>query len=391
MRVSNVKRWVIAGVSVVVLLVAAWMFFHRAPPKPEYLTTTVGTRDIESSVIGVGTVQASKLVNVGAQASGQIKTMYVKLGDRVSKGQLVAEIDALPQTNALHTAESTWLGLKAQLRGSEASFRLSRQALDRQRDLAAHDGNAAQDLETAEGNFRVAQSNLESLQAQLTSAQISVDTAKLNVGYTRIVAPIDGVVVALIASQGQTVNANQSTPNIVKVANLDTVTVKTQISEADVSRVKAGLPAYFSTLGAPDHRYTTTVRAVEPAPDSIATDTTTSAATSTSKAIYYNALLDVPNDDSVLRISMTAQVNIVLAAVKQALSVPSAALQRGKEGNGTVRVLDGKGDVAVRKVTSGLDDGTFVEIKSGLAAGDTVVLGMKAGPPAAPRGRGPLM
>ena len=203
--------------------------------------------------------------------------------------------------------------------------------------------------------------------------------ATSTLGYTRITAPSDGVVVAVLAVEGQTVNANQETPNIIKLANLDTVTVKAQISEADIVRVKPGLPAYFTILGDPDKRYETTLRAIEPAPDSIATDTstaTTSTSSSASTAIYYNGLLDVPNRDGRLRISMTAQVTIVLAQAQHAIVIPSSALMPGnRDGHARVQVVDASGHAAIKSIRTGLDDNASVQVLAGLKPGEKVVVG----------------
>ena len=121
---------------------------------------------------------------------------------------------------------------------------------------------------------------------------------------------MDGTVVSLEVEVGQTVNASSSSPTIVKLANLDNMVVKAEISEADVPRVVPGQKVYFTILGDPNTRIDATLRAVEPAPDSISSDSTASSSSST--AIYYNGLFDVANPDHKLRISMTAQVTIVL-------------------------------------------------------------------------------
>jgi len=367
-----------AGAVAVLLVIGALVWrWTRPEPSPQYITTPVVVGDIESHVSAVGTIRAADLVSVGAQASGQIKAMRVVLGQRVKKGQLIAEIDSMPQVNALRTAEMQLASLEAQLRAGEAQLDQARLALAREKEMYSHDAAAKQDQETAQSTFLVDQSNVESLKAQISSEQPAVDTARVTLGYTRITAPSDGVVVAILAVQGQTVNANQSTPNIVKLANLDTVTIKAQISEADVVHLKPGLPAYFTILGDPDRRYQTTLRAIEPAPDSISTDTsTTTAATTGTNAVYYNGLLDVPNRDGRLRISMTAQVTIVLAHVAHAVLIPSAALMSGsRRDTGTVRVLDANGHPVLRKVRLGVDDSASVQILDGLRPGERVIVG----------------
>ena len=167
--------------------------------------------------------------------------------------------------------------------------------------------------------------------------------------------------------------------------------MKAQISEADVVRVKPGQKVYFTILGAPEKRYYTTLRTVEPAPDSILTDTTTSTSSSAATAIYYNGLLDVPNADGRLRISMTAQVYIVLNEAKQVLTIPSSALgERDRQGMTTVRVVDAEGKAEPRKVKVGINNNVRAEILEGLVAGDKVVVSeAAAGGTPAPQMRRP--
>ncbi|MCL6408758.1 HlyD family efflux transporter periplasmic adaptor subunit, partial [Dickeya dadantii] len=202
---------------------------------------------------------------------------------------------------------------------------------------------------------------IDALDAQIVQAQITVNTAKVNLGYTQIRSPMDGTVVAIPVEAGQTVNAIQTTPTIAKVANLDTMTIKVKISEADVVKVKTGMPVWFSILGEPNKRYEATLSSIEPAPDSINTDSTTtssstsSSSSSSSTAIYYNGQFDVKNADGVLRISMTAQVYILLSSVKNAIVVPATALTL-RNGMWYVQVVNANKKVESRLVTLGLND-----------------------------------
>jgi len=238
-------------------------------------------------------------------------------------------------------------------------------------------------LESAQAANDLALANIDALKAQILQAQVTVDTAKVNMGYTRITAPIDGQVVAIVTQQGQTVNANQSTPTIIKLAQTETMTVKTQISEADVTRVKMGQKVYFTILGEPNKRYTATLRSIEPAPDSILTETTSSTSTTAaSTAIYYNGLFDAPNEDGKLRISMTAQVQIVRADAPGALTIPATALgPRGKDGSYTVRVVGADGQAQPRSIKVGLNTNVSVQVLEGLVEGDKVVIGDAATAP----------
>ena len=372
-------RYTLLVLALVAIGVAAKLVFFPQAKPPAYVTATAELADLEQAVLATGTVQAFKQVSVGAQASGQIKSLKVALGDTVKKGQLVAEIDSLTQQNNLRNAEAALANVQAQLLAKQASLQQAELSFQREKTLLAADASARATLESADAALKTARAEVTVVQAQIAQAKLTVNTAQLNLGYTRILAPIDGVVVAIVAQEGQTVNANQTTPTIIKLARLDTVTVKAQISEADVVRVKPGQKVYFTILGAPNQRYTTTLRTVEPAPDSILTDTTASTTTSAS-AIYYNGLLDVPNPEGQLRISMTAQVSIVQKEAQQVLTIPSAALgerSRKKDAKGseaTVRVVNAAGQAEPRQVKTGLNNNINVQILEGLAVGDRVVV-----------------
>lgn len=368
-------RYAAAALAAVLLGVASWYFFVRDDKKPQYVTATASVGDIELAVLATGTLQAFQQVSVGAQASGQVKSLKVKLGDTVKKGQLIAEIDSLKQQNDLRNAEASINNVRAQLSARQASLRQAELAFRRQQEMLAADATSRESFEAAEATLNTARADIKALEAQIAQAQLSVSTAQLTLGYTKITAPIDGVVVAIVTQEGQTVNANQSAPTIIKLAQLDTVTVKAQISEADVVRVKPGQSVYFTILGEPNRRYRTRLREVEPAPDSIATDSTSSTSSASTQAIYYNGLMDVPNPDGKLRISMTAQVNIVLADAKKVVLIPSAALgERDREGNFTVRVMGEDGKPVPRKVKVGINNNVNAQVTEGLAAGEKVVV-----------------
>ncbi|MBJ9592902.1 efflux RND transporter periplasmic adaptor subunit [Burkholderia seminalis] len=380
---KKVIQYVTLGLAISIVVAVAFRYTRHDKPNIQYVTAQVSYQDIESTVEAVGTIRAADLVSVGAQVNGQIKSMHVTLGDHVRKGQLIAEIDSQPQIYALDTARAQLQSAVAAVHSSEASLVQARLALRRQKELAEHDAGSHADLETTQAAFDVARANVETSHAQMKVAQVNVDTARVTLGYTRIVAPSDGEVVAVLAVEGQTVNANQTTPNLVKIARLDTIQVKAQISEADVVRLRPGLPAYFTILGDPSHRYETTLKAIEPAPDSIMTDTTTSPTTTssaTNTAIYYIGRLDMPNPDHRLRISMTAQVSVVLARARHVAVLPVAALTAPpRDGRATVRVLAADGNVTSRIVRTGIANDTVVQIVSGLGAGDRVVVGQSSG------------
>ena len=372
---------------VLVVALGAWAVVHFAfgeAPPAQVTTTAVVTGDIEEGVLATGTIEAARLVSIGAQVTGVVTKLHVVLGDRVKKGQLIAEIDSLTQQNDLRRAEAGVLNVQAQRNAQLALLKQTGLAVARLRALVAIDAGSRADLEIAEGTLATTQANIAALDAQLVQSRTTQDTARVNMGYTRVVAPIDGTVVAVITEEGQTVNSAFSAPVLIKLAQLDTMTVKAQISEADVPRVKVGLPVYFTLLGDPETKYHAVLKRVEPGPTTLASDTSATAASSTTsgaaKAIYYNGIFDVANPDGKLRIAMTAQATIVVASVNGVVTVPSAALgAREKDGRYKVRVKAGN-KFDERLVTIGLNNRVLAEVKSGLALGDQVVTSEAAAP-----------
>jgi macrolide-specific efflux system membrane fusion protein len=376
------KRWLVL-VAAILLLGAgtAGYFVMGAPAKDEVPRTVPVTRgNVEETVLATGTIEASSLVSVGAEVSGRIKTLNVALGDDVKAGHVIAEIDSLNQENAVKAAEASLANVEAQKSIQQASLKQARVALERAEKLNPQKLISDADYQAAQLGVQTAEGQLQAIDAQIQQAEIDVDTAKLNLDRTRIVAPSDGTIVAVAVEVGQSVNANNASPTIVKIANLDRMVVKAEISEADVPRVEPGQKVYFTILGDPDTRIDATLRAVEPAPDSISDDTASSSSSS-GTAVYYNGLFDVENPDHRLRISMTAQVTIVLRSADDVLTVPASVLtQKTRDGSYAVRVWNQQSDTAEpRKVTVGLNNKITAEVTGGLEEGDLVIAGTAGG------------
>ena len=369
------KRWLIIGAVAILCAagaVAAWMIFS-APAEPEAPRTVAVTRgDVEETVLAFGVIEASSLVSVGAEVSGSIKTLNVDLGDDVQAGDVIAEIDSLDQENAVKSAEASLANIEAQKEMQEATLAQARVSLERAEKLSPNKLISDADYQSAQLAVQTAEGELKSIEAQIQQAQLNVESAQLDLDRTRIVAPSDGTVVAVAVEVGQSVNATNSTPTIVKIANLDLMVVKAEISEADVPRVLPGQRVYFTILGDPDTEIEATLRTVEPAPSSIEDDSSSS---SSSDAVYYNGLFDVENPDHRLRISMTAQVTIVLAEVTDALVVPSSVLTtKAPSGDYIVLVYDPTTETSrPQPIKIGLDNGVDAEVRSGLEEGDQVV------------------
>jgi membrane fusion protein, macrolide-specific efflux system len=374
------KKTVIISIIIILIIsagaAAARKFF--APQKTTYITATAARFDLEESVLATGILKAFKTVAVGAQVNGQLKTLHVALGDKVKKGQLLAEIDPVLPQNTLKDAEAQVDNLQAQKRSKQALLKQYELAYQRQSQMNAKDAGSRADLESAQAQLESTRHDIVALDAQIRKSIIAVDTARANLGYTRIHAPIDGAVISIDTEEGQTVVSNQAATTILTLATLDTMTVKAKISEADVIRVKPGLTTYFTLLGDADKRYYSKLRAIEPGPVSSGTSgsgTNSSTSSSSSSAIYYYGLFEVPNSDNKLKVSMTTQVTIVLNQAKQALCIPVSALgDKQKDGRTTVKVLEG--DISQpRSIRTGISNNVQVQVLEGLREGEKVVVG----------------
>lgn len=375
------RRALLAGLGLLGLgCLLAWATPPYAAPPPS--TVAVTRADIESSVTALGTLQPRRYVDVGAQASGQIHTLHVEVGDTVRKGQLLVEIDPSTQQARLDAGRYSIDNLKAQLAEQRAQFQLARQQLKRQRDLAAAGATRDEDVQTATAQLNVTQARIAMFQAQIRQAQASLRSDEAELGYTRIYAPMDGTVVAVDAREGQTLNAQQQTPLILRIARLSPMTVWAQVSEADIGKVKPGMTAYFTTLAGGKRRWTSTVRQVLPVPPKPleqasqggGSPASVSNGSAGNQVVQYSVLLDVDNPDGALMAEMTTQVFFVAGKASQVLTVPRAALDDA-DGLHLARVLTRDGKVEQRQVRTGLSDRLRVQVLDGLNEGERLVIG----------------
>ncbi len=369
-------------------LAAAYLGHRRfGQPAADTLISAAATiGSVEQTVLASGSVRPVRLVAVGAQVSGRVTRLAVTPGQRIARGDLVAEIDSTSQQNSLRSAEASLQSVRAQREEKAVSLAYAELTLTRQRTMLTQTATSRADFETAESSVKTLKAQIANLDGQIAQAEASLDIARVNLGYTRITAPIDGTVLAIVTQEGQTVNAVQSAPTLVVLGDLSAMQVRAEISEADVIRVKPGMPVYFTILGDTARRFEGRIETIDPAPESVKTDssfttstTTSSSTSSTSSAIYYYGQFRVPNDDGVLRTYMTAQVVVVLAEAKGVVTVPAAAIvTRGPDGTATVQVIDDAGRPQPREVRVGIDNKVTAEIAAGLSAGERVVIGRRA-------------
>jgi macrolide-specific efflux system membrane fusion protein len=375
-----------------------------------YTTEPVVRGDIENLVTATGILQPQDYVDVGAQVSGQLKKLHVEVGSEVKAGDLLAEIDATVYAAKVDATRAQLRNQQAQLLEREAQLQLMDINYRRQKNLMREDATTTEALETADANLKSAQAQLKSLQAQIQQTESTLRVEAANLNYARIYAPIDGTVVSITSRQGQTLNTNQMAPTIMRIADLSSMTVQTQVSEADIGKLRKGMPVYFTTLGSQGRRWYSTINRIQPTPEIL------------NNVILYNALFDVPNENRVLMTQMSTQVFFIESQAKDVLLVPMSAVSvappRGgptsaertaapqpteeqkvewkkrrdemkshdemKEGAdkfahrprpAIVKVMDEDGDIEERKVLVGVTNRVQAQIVEGLKEGEKVVSG----------------
>jgi len=333
---------------------------QAAAPPP---TATVAPGDLEQTITALGKLQPKDYVDVGVQVSGQLKVIHVDYGSEVKAGDLLAEIDPKVYQARVDSDKAELKILEAQLAQSQAQLELARQQDARNQRLWKSKAVSEDVMQSGMAALAVAEAELRALEAQIEQARSTLDADVANLEYTKIYAPMDGTVVDIIARQGQTLNANQSAPIVLRVADLDTMTVWAEVVEADVVRIAVGMPVRFSTLGMPDREWTGAVRQVLPTPEVV------------NDVVLYKVLIDVANPDHLLMTEMSAQVFFVLGQAKGVLLVPLAALESVPydENLRLARVVTATG-VEEREVWIGLTDRSRAEVLSGLEDGERVLL-----------------
>lgn len=341
-------------------------------PAARFETAVVARGSLEDTVSALGKLQPRDYVDVGAQASGQLLKLHVREGDQVSAGQLLAEIDPALQQAQVEAGEAELARLKAQLMDLEARARFAASREQRQARLVQNQFTSTEEHDRAAMEAAAAAAQLEMTKAQVRQVSATLRSNEAELRYTKIYAPMSGTVVAVEARQGQTLVATYQTPQLLRIADLSVMTVWTQVAEADVPRLKAGMPVWFSTLGHPGRRWESHVRQILPGPGGSG-----SSGGIGNGVVFYTAVFDVPNPEGDLRPQMSAQTFFVTARADDVLVVPVAALQpvEGRADAFTVRVLGSDGVPRLRPVTIGVHTRFKAEVREGLAAGEQVIVG----------------
>ena len=355
-------------------------FFNIKDEKVEFITKKAKKGSFSKKVDATGEIFATELIDVGAQVSGQIKKLYVKLGDQVKKGDMIASIDSSTQQNSINNKEAQLAIYKAQLESAKVALNIAKTQFDRENALFFKNATSKQEFESAKNTYSANSAKIKELEAQIKQTNIELSTAKINLGYTKITAPRDGTVVSVQVEEGQTVNANQTTPTIVNIADLSHVKMKMQIAEGDITKIKVGTPVEYSILSEPTKKFQTTVSSIDPGlttlsdgsyGSSSSSKSSYSSSSSSSSAVYYYAQSIVDNKDGILRIGMTTQNELLIANVEDAIIVPSIGIKKDENGTFVYVLKDGK--PVKTAVKTGIKDNLDTQIISGINEGDEII------------------
>ena len=355
-------------------------FFKVKDEKVEFITKKAKKGSFSKKVDATGEIFATELIDVGAQVSGQIKKLYVKLGDQVKKGDMIASIDSSTQQNSIDNKEAQLAIYKAQLESAKVALNIAKTQFDRENALFSKNATSKQEFESAKNTYSANSAKIKELEAQIKQTNIELSTAKINLGYTKITAPRDGTIVSVQVEEGQTVNANQTTPTIVNIADLSHVKMKMQIAEGDITKIKVGTPVEYSILSEPTKKFQTTVSSIDPGlttlsdgsyGSSSSSKSSYSSSSSSSSAVYYYAQSIVDNKDGILRIGMTTQNELLIANVKDAIIVPSIGIKKDENGTFVYVLKDGK--PVKTAVKTGIKDNLDTQIISGINEGDEII------------------
>jgi len=361
----------------------------------EALVVEIGYSDIEYAIPAAGNLQPKEIVPIGARASGELVEILVEVGDYVEEGDTVARIDADEQLLRVESSKLNLENQRNQVAQRESALQNARNNFERTEMLRAEDASTAQELENAENSLITAQTNLDNLLIRIMQSETSLEQEEVQLAYTEITAPLSGTIISLDRKEGATLNASRTAPTVMQIADLTTLTVETEISEADIQALETGVDAYFTTLGGGGRRWYGALRKIDPM------------GTVQNNVVLFNGSFDIDNSDGELFPNMTTQVFFVTSSVRNVLTVPLGALTFADTPSADIQWSGGQpagvgvsmtpdGSIALneprnatvefvladgvttetRAVVVGAMDRVSAEVISGLKEGDQVVAGI---------------
>ncbi len=372
-------------ISIAILVVAGgiWGYFSGLKndiKAPELVKVWRG--NLQNYVVANGEVQARNLTDIGAQVSGQIKKLYVKIGDSVQKGDLIAQIDSVTQENEVKNLQAQLLIDEADLNATQIAANVAKTQFLREQKLFKADATSRESYENAQNTYYLKFATLEQIKAKINQTMIKLDTAKKDLSYTQITAPLSGTIVSVPVKEGQTLNANQTTPTIAQIANLNELEIVMEITEGDITKIKPSQMVEYSILSNPQRKFYAPITTIDPGLTTLSDgkygnsqSSNSNSSSSSNSAVYYYAKALAENKDNFLKIGMTTENRIIIEQSENVLIVPLNAVI-DENGDKFVSVaLDGFGaKFEKRAVKVGISDNMNIEILDGLQEGEDIIL-----------------
>ena len=366
------KKTAIISAVIILLAVTGYILFRGKGNEPKFRTEKVTRGDIVMAVTSTGTVNPVTTVLVGTQVSGTIKEIYVDFNSPVKKGQLIARIDPALFEAQVNQARANLFSARANLEKAEATLVDAKRTMDRNKELFSKNLVARSELDTAETNHEIAKASVSAAKAQVAQTEAALSLAETNLYYTKIVSPVEGIVVSRNVDVGQTVAASFQTPTLFSIAqDLTKMQIDANVDESDIGNIKVGQDVEFIVDAYTDITFKGSVWQVRNAPITV------------QNVVTYDVVIKVDNPELKLKPGMTANVSIITAIKKDVLKIPNAALrfspsEKGvqtpeKKGPG-IWILEKEQPMRI-PVSTGISDGSYTELVSGeIREGQEVII-----------------
>ncbi len=390
------KKIIIACFALATVLFITFRLLSSKNSEEKYRMEKVLKGELVESITATGTVNAITTVNVGTQVSGTIQKLHADFNSRVTRGQVIARIDPTMFEAQVDQAKANLNSAKANLARTEISVIDTKRTMDRNSELLKKNLIAQSDLDTAETNYLTAKSQVDVAKAQVEQMEASLKVAATNLQYTRIVSPVNGIIISRNVDVGQTVAASFQTPTLFMIAeDLTKMQIDSNVNEADIGKIREKQSVTFSVDAYPEFLFKGKVQQIRNAPIIV------------QNVVTYDVVIFVDNSDMKLKPGMTANASIITNTKSDVLKIPNSALRfkpsgipdraQGKEaqkspapyGGQSVWILEKNIPKRVR-IKTGINDGAFTEVVSGeLAEGqelivDTIGLQKKQAPASGP-------
>lgn len=391
------KKKIFLAILIILALAVSLILILSGSKKQKFKTVKVQRGEIVQTVRATGNVNPVTTIIIGTRVSGTIVAIYVDYNSKVKKGQLIAQIDPTPFENELRQSEAELSNAKASLFKAEITMKDAERTLKRKQELFKRELISRSELDDAETAYGTARAQYEIALAQVKRAEAGLNQAKTNLGYTRIISPVDGIIIAKNVEVGQTVAASFQTPTLFTVApDLTKMQIDTNVDEADISKIKVGMEATFSVDSYPDRKFKGTVSQIRLSP------------TITQNVVTYNVVISVDNSELLLKPGMTANVTFTVQSKRDILKIPNSALRfrmpdsqreigsektqrRKPEASGMQSIWllrDGKPTRVQIKI--GISDGQWTEVLEGdIKEGDEVIVDIESAKKHTPQAKPP--